>query len=928
MSGSGTRPRLAAIGTRGWVGVVGAVAAAVLASSAAAQRSAPPAEYRPALVHKAAAAPAFALPPGSSVRRIALPPPTAAETAAPRAARSAGPDNARPRGKRSRLPVGFARTVPPAERALALADLPWQATAAGTRAAHLALTSPGAAAIRLGLVLRDAPPGLAVRFRGSAGHAPVHGPYAGADVAREGVYWSPALDGETGSIELELPAGVAPGAGRLELPLLSHLTVAGRDLRSAAEYIGQSEACEVDVACLTPALQQQLASATNAVARMMVTIEGATYLCTGTLLNDSLTSFTPYFLTADHCLADPDEAAAAGATAAASAATINTYWFFQADACGSLATPDYALIVGGAKLLARSVDHDWALVRLNAAPPFGATFAAWSAEAPLATGAPVDGIHHPHGDLKKFSRGNVRGYQSFDDGSSFIRMGWTSGVTEKGSSGSALLTLNAAANYFEVRGTLSGGESSCARPQGTDYYSRLDAAYPLVAPYLAPAAANPERTTTVVEYYNGLQDSYFITADPFEIAGRDNGVPAGWVRTGYRFLAYTDPAAAPPGAQPVCRLYAPPPWGDARFYSASPQECAAMLAQPGLHFVAESAAAFYLLLPDAAGNCPAGARAVYRFLDNASPPRRRYTAEVFLRDAINSDGGWTLEGAGTYPNRVAMCAPAAGAAAPAPAAANYQGLWWNAPAGSEPGWGINFAHQGATIFATWFTYDLDGAPLWMVVAAERVGANAYTGTLYRGTGPAFSATPFDPARVVGTAVGTATFTFTDDSNATFATTIGGVAQVRSITREIFSSPVPRCTWGGDADPALATNYQDLWWNAPAGSESGWGINFTHQGDTIFASWFTYGADGRPLWLVVSAVLAAPRVYAGNLYTGTGPAYNAGRFDPAKVIGTPVGTATFTFADGNNAVFAYTVDGIAQSKALTRQVFAPPGTVCR
>ncbi|TMG87516.1 MAG: hypothetical protein E6H78_01000, partial [Betaproteobacteria bacterium] len=40
--------------------------------------------------------------------------------------------------------------------------------------------------------------------------------------------------------------------------------------------------------------------------------------------------------------------------------------------------------------------------------------------------------------------------------------------------------------------------------------------------------------------------------------------------------------------------------------------------------------------------------------------------------------------------------------------ANYEGLWWKSPAESESGWGINFAHQGDTIFATWFTYDLTG----------------------------------------------------------------------------------------------------------------------------------------------------------------------------------------------------------------------------
>jgi hypothetical protein len=44
--------------------------------------------------------------------------------------------------------------------------------------------------------------------------------------------------------------------------------------------------------------------------------------------------------------------------------------------------------------------------------------------------------------------------------------------------------------------------------------------------------------------------------------------------------------------------------------------------------------------------------------------------------------------------------------------------------------------------------------------------------------------------------------------------------------------------------------------------------------------------------------------------------------------TPVGTATFSFANGNAAQFAYTVNGVSQSKQITRQVFRTPGTVCQ
>jgi len=264
----------------------------------------------------------------------------------------------------------------------------------------------------------------------------------------------------------------------------------------------------------------------------------------------------------------------------------------------------------------------------------------------------------------------------------------------------------------------------------------------------------------------------------------------------------------------------------------------------------------------------------------------------------------------------------------APATPNYQGLWWNAPAGSEPGWGLHLNHQGDIIFATWYTYDVNGAPLWMVVAATRTAAGSYSGTLYRATGPAFGAAVFDPAQVVGLPVGTATLTFPVTGSATFATTIGGVARSRNITREVFSSPVSVCTWGEGSDPALATNYQGLWWNAPAGSESGWGIDLDQQGDIIFATWFTFGADGKPLWLVVAAGQAAPGVYTGTLYTGTGPPYDAATFDPGAVQSTAAGAAVLKFADGNHASFTYSVNGVSQTKAITREIFAPPGTLCR
>jgi len=154
-----------------------------------------------------------------------------------------------------------------------------------------------------------------------------------------------------------------------------------------------------------------------------------------------------------------------------------------------------------------------------------------------------------------------------------------------------------------------------------------------------------------------------------------------------------------------------------------------------------------------------------------------------------------------------------------------------------------------------------------------------------------------------------------------------VSRTRAITRQAFGA-LPTCVWGAQADLTLATNYQDIWWAVPAGSESGWGINFSHQGDIIFATWFTYDAQGKPWWLIAELHKGAAGTYSGPVSTVVGPSFTADAFDTGKVAETVVGSATVTFANGNSAGFAYTVNGVTQAKSITRQVFVAPGTVCQ
>ncbi len=302
------------------------------------------------------------------------------------------------------------------------------------------------------------------------------------------------------------------------------------------------------------------------------------------------------------------------------------------------------------------------------------------------------------------------------------------------------------------------------------------------------------------------------------------------------------------------------------------------------------------------------------------------------RDNVFGDDGGVLQipaVTGGVANGYALTHQVGISAAPSTAVTPDEGMWWASPAGSESGWGLNIAQQNGVLFLTWFTFDLEGKAWWLVARTERTGATTFAGTLYSGNGPPFNSVPFDPAQVGAAAVGSTTLTFADARNATFAYTVNGLAGTKPITLEIFGSGVPTCAWSAQASLAAATNFQDMWWATPAGSESGWGINLAHQGDTIFATWFTFGFDGKPLWLVFAAPKTGAGTYAGDVYTGTGPAFNAATFSPALVAKTKAGTAALVFADGNHAAFSYSIDGVSQTKSITREIFGGAGgTVCQ
>jgi hypothetical protein len=118
--------------------------------------------------------------------------------------------------------------------------------------------------------------------------------------------------------------------------------------------------------------------------------------------------------------------------------------------------------------------------------------------------------------------------------------------------------------------------------------------------------------------------------------------------------------------------------------------------------------------------------------------------------------------------------------------------------------------------------------------------------------------------------------------------------------------------------ASQIDYTDLWWNP---TESGWGLNLIqHASRNIFGVWYTYGLDGKRTWYVIpGGTWLNNNTFRGDIYATTGMPPTQG-FDPNRVTRTVVGTGTLTFSDANTGTFAFSINGVTGTKAISRQPF--------
>ena len=247
------------------------------------------------------------------------------------------------------------------------------------------------------------------------------------------------LQGEQVVLEYREPMGLAV-SGQIEVGQVvqGYRSLLLREAELQAEQsangpFGNSGACNINVNC-PEGDDWQVENQSVA-----LIVNGGFAACTGAMVNNTANDGTPYFLTANHCLGNPN--------------TWTYYFNHESATCSGSTGPTNNSISGGTLLLNNGAS-DVALIELSATPPasWGVEYAGWDASS--ANHSSAVGIHHPSGDVKKICFEDDAPYTSTAAGAQVWWINaWELGVTEPGSSGSPLFnqTTASSANSTAVR---------------------------------------------------------------------------------------------------------------------------------------------------------------------------------------------------------------------------------------------------------------------------------------------------------------------------------------------------------------------------------------------------------------------------------------------------------------------------------------------
>ena len=326
----------------------------------------------------------------------------------------------------------------------------WHVYENGDRIWRLGIKSPGAYALTL-IFDRYILPKGAELYVYNRDRSRVIGAFTEYNNQEDYYFATTLIEGDELVVEYFEPHWVAfPGELRIES--VNH---AYRDPLTYVKAFGQSGGCNLNVACPEAVgWEEQIRS----VALMLV--NGSAW-CTGALINNTANDGAPLMLTANHCYQNPGSL---------------VFWFnWQSATCANPpASPTYDA-VGNLMHRARNSTSDfWLLEFSNPIPEHvNPYFSGWDRNLSASISETLTGIHHPSGDIKKFSyaEGGVQASSYLGapgSGTTHWRITWSGGTTtEGGSSGSPLFDAEG-----RIIGQLHGGYAACGNTLA-DYYGRL-----------------------------------------------------------------------------------------------------------------------------------------------------------------------------------------------------------------------------------------------------------------------------------------------------------------------------------------------------------------------------------------------------------------------------------------------------------------------
>jgi len=285
----------------------------------------------------------------------------------------------------------------------------------------------------------------------------IKGAYTSDNNSDKYIFAVEPIEGDELLLQYEEPVNVS-FRGELQIAKVAHdyVGIVTKEHRP----LGISGSCNVNVNCDIANGSENIR---DGVCRII--IEG-TEICTGTMVNNTSLDGAPYVLTANHCIKNETQAQS------------SIFLFnYESPYCGSI-DGDISHSLSGSSLKASFDSLDFALVRLNNAPPanYRSYLVGWNRKN-IAPSSSIC-IHHPLGDIKKISiDSNPAVTSKFN--SSYLPKGfwnvqqWEYGVTEQGSSGSPLFDQNQ-----QLIGSLTGGSSGC--PPGlpkNDYFEKFALAW-------------------------------------------------------------------------------------------------------------------------------------------------------------------------------------------------------------------------------------------------------------------------------------------------------------------------------------------------------------------------------------------------------------------------------------------------------------------